>query len=299
MSAERESLHQPVLVNEVVSCLEPTEGDVILDCTFGSGGHANVLMDELGSGGVYLALDWDPESIRNAAFDPEEKECDLQFKQGNFARARDLLDEWGIMNVDAVLADLGWSMDQLRHGGKGLSFEQDEFLDMRLNPDAQQAAADLLHSASKTKLTELFQMHGEHRFGRDIAQKIVEERDERPFRRTYDLLDAIASITGDYRKNETAARIFQALRVEVNRELENLERLLELLPDLLRPQGRAGVISFHSLEDRRVKEAFLNGQEAGYYRQITEKPIQPGKEEVKNNASARSAKLRAIEYTGA
>ncbi len=298
MTSEDPSLHRPVLVQEVVSFLAPSEGEVILDCTFGTGGHAEELMEELGSDGLYLAIDWDPKSIRNISFDPEDKACDLRFQRGNFADARELLDDWGMMNVHGVLADLGWSMDQLREGGKGLSFEQDEFLDMRLNPDAEQTAADLLHSASKEELTRLFQDHGENRFGSKIADRIVEEREHRPFRRTFDLLDTIASITGDYRRNETAARIFQALRVEVNKELENLEKLLDQLPDLLTPNGRACIISFHSLEDRRVKEAFRAGEEAGYYRRITETPLQPDEEEVRKNPSSRSAKLRAIEYTG-
>ncbi len=298
MSALEEPLHEPVLADEVVSCLAPSPSDYILDCTFGSGGHAELLSKRLGSKGGYVALDWDAEHLRNVPFRPENRSCEFVFRNVNFADAREILDDLEIMNVDGVLADLGWSTDQLRTRGKGLSFEQDEFLDMRFHPDAEQTAADLVHSSSQERLTELFRTHGEHRFGRQIAKKIVDRRERQPIRRTLDLLDLIASVTGKHRRNETAARIFQALRVEVNNELENLEQLLEQLPKLLSGGGRACVISFHSLEDRRVKSSFRKGMENGYYRELVDGPVQPDREEVRNNVSARSAKLRAVEYTG-
>jgi len=290
------SVHEPVLLEEVTSLLDPDSEDVLLDCTFGSGGHAEVLTEHLGRDGTYIALDWDENAQSYARFDPEERACAFRLEQENFAHASDVLTRLGVDRVNGLLADLGWSTDQLRRSGLGLTFERDEFLDMRLNPEARKTAADVLHEASVDQLTELFRRHGEHRHGRAIARTIVEEREHRPVRRTLDLMDLIASSTGGGPSRDVAARVFQALRTHVNDELRSLEQLLDALPDLLAAGGRAVVISFHSLEDGRVKQMFSEGIEQGIYRRLVDGPLRPDEEEVRENPSAGSARLRAVEW---
>ncbi len=288
-------LHEPVLAREVLELLDPSPDAVLLDCTFGTGGHAKRLTDRLSSNGNYVALDWDPESKERAPFDEDELECEFVFRTANFVRSKQVLHELNLQRVDGLLADLGWSTDQIKSGGRGLTFEKDEFLDMRYNPDANKPAADLLHEWSAQQLSELFRKHGEHRYGRKLAEKIVEQRRHRPMRRTLDLLDLIESTVGAEQTLDTAARVFQALRTEVNNELENLERLLHQLPELLAPGGRSCVISFHSLEDRRVKQSFQKGHRKGLYELLTEKPVRPERDTVEQNPSSRSARLRAVE----
>lgn len=288
-------LHEPVLVRDVLHYIAPESGDSILDCTFGSGGHARHIAREIEPGGTLIAMDWDPDMPSNIPSDLEKRDLTFHFVSDNFARAKEALSECGRNNVDGLLADLGWSMDQLRSGGKGLTFEKDEFLDMRYRPEADRTAADILHEADREELTEWFRTHGEHKFGRKLADRICEEREKRPLRRTLQLMDLIEEVVGEHRKREVAARIFQALRSEVNQELQNLETLLDQLPDLLTSGGRGCVISFHSLEDRRVKNAFQSGQEKGYYRILTDKPVRPDDRETEQNPSSRSARLRAVE----
>ncbi len=291
-------LHEPVLVKEVRSHLDPSAEAVVLDGTFGSGGHANALMDQLGPDGTYLAIDWDTDALDYADVDPDEYSCSFVFERENFSNAKGVIERHGFHRADVVLADLGWSMDQLKRSGLGLTFEEDEFLDMRLNPEVEQTAADYLHEADVEELTELFRLHGEHRYGQALAREIVKQRDQRPIRRTLDLMDLISSITGSRNDRKTAARIFQALRSEINDELDHLDAFLKRLPELLSDGGRACVISFHSLEDRRVKEAFREGVDKGIYRHLTEGPVQPDPEEVEANPHARSARMRAIERRG-
>lgn len=295
-SDQSEPAHNPVLVDEVLKYLDPRAGDRVLDCTFGSGGHAYAIDREIESSGTLVGIDWDAGALSYAPHEKKDFSSSFTFLNGNFADVIELLQNHGIEPLfDGVLADLGWSMDQLREGGRGLTFEKDEYLDMRYHPEAEQSAAEFLRDASAGKLTELFRTHGEHRYGRKLAEEIVSRRNRQPLQRTLQLYDLIKNIVGGSNAKSVAARVFQALRTEVNRELDNLERLLEQMPDLLETGSRGCVISFHSLEDRRVKESFRKGHRQGFYDLLTEKPVRPERDEMEENPSARSARLRAVE----
>lgn len=254
-----------------------------------------MIMDTMDPGGTYIALDWDSDCLEHTPFNPDEKPPDFHFFQRNFASAEDVLRSLDLEGVDGLLADLGLSLDQIRKSNLGFSFEKDDFLDMRLHPDANRTAADLLHNESEEALTKLFRKHGLDRHGRALARTIVDKREKQPVRRTLQLLDLIEDVCGEHNSYQAAARVFQALRSRVNRDLENLERLLESLPALLNSGGRACVISFQPLEDRRVKQSFLSESKQGDLNLLTEEPVRPERDETLRNPASRSATLRAVE----
>jgi 16S rRNA (cytosine1402-N4)-methyltransferase len=214
--------------------------------------------------------------------------------QANFDRLRDVLDEQGVKKVDAVLADLGFCSDQLDDPERGLSFNLPGPLDMRLDPTRGEPASVLLKRLSERDLANLVFQYGEERFSRRIARKIVEVRKRSPLRTTEQLADLVRGCVprpkGQRHPLDPATRTFQALRIAVNDELGALDRLLAALPECVKPGGQAAIISFHSLEDRRVKQAF---RDRSTWENLTRKPIQASEEEVRNNPRARSAKLRA------
>jgi 16S rRNA (cytosine1402-N4)-methyltransferase len=191
-----------------------------------------------------------------------------------------------------VFADLGFSSDQLAEAARGLSFRDDGPLDMRLDPTAGSTAADLVNTLSEAALADVFWEYGEERHSRRVAKRIVEKRGEKPFVTTAELASVVRSCVPRSGSIDPATRVFQALRIAVNDELGALDRLLAVLPKLVRPGGRAGVVSFHSLEDRRVKHAF---RAPDVWRLVNKKPVEAGSEETAHNPRARSAKLRVVE----
>jgi 16S rRNA (cytosine1402-N4)-methyltransferase len=220
--------------------------------------------------------------------------CQLWLVHRNFEHLRRVLDELQVGSVDGVLADLGFASDQVAKPERGFSFQQEGPLDMRLNPAEGRPASDILARWDERELADLFWEYGEERHSRRIARKIVEARKQTPLVTTTQLAELVRRCVprpkGPAGKIDPATRVFQALRIEVNDELGALERLLDQLPACLKPGGRAGIISFHSLEDRRVKHAFRNRE---VWEVLTRKPVTASEDEMRNNPRARSAKLRA------
>jgi 16S rRNA (cytosine1402-N4)-methyltransferase len=306
--------HVPVLAEEVRRLLDVQPGETVIDATFGAGGHAAVLAPELKGEGKFIGVDRDPsvrpyfESFRRRAGVP------TRFLRGDFADVFERLADNGV-RADAILFDLGVSSMQLDRPERGFSYASDAPLDMRMDPSAEHSARDLVNEASERELTDIFRGYGEERYARQIARAIVRRRREHAFERTGELVETIkAAIPTPARFGEghPARRVFQALRIAVNDELEALETALPAALETLRPRGRIAVISFHSLEDRIVKRFFRReehgctcppefpicvcGREPSL-RTLTKKPIRPTAHEIAINPRAGSARLRAAQKT--
>jgi 16S rRNA (cytosine1402-N4)-methyltransferase len=283
--------HVSVLPDEVLRVLAPQPGEVFVDGTVGAGGHARLIAERLGPAGRLIGLDCDPAMLDLAR--PRLEGFPVTLVQTSFDNLRVVLDDLGIRRLDGMLADLGVCSDQLDDPGRGLSFRQGGPLDMRLDPTVGEPASNLVNRLSERDLADVFWRYGEERFSRRIARRIAERRRQAPFRTTAELAELVGSCVPRPRARhviDPATRVFQALRIAVNDELGALERLLAALPGCVRPGGRVAIISFHSLEDRRVKQAFRDKE---VWQEITRKPITATEREVASNPRARSAKLRA------
>jgi 16S rRNA (cytosine1402-N4)-methyltransferase len=287
--------HVAVLPAEVLAALAPRPGEVFVDATCGAGGHTRLLAERVAPGGRVVALDRDPAMLELAR--PPLQGLPAELVRAGFEELPDVLAGLGLGQVDGVLADLGVCSDQLDDPARGLSFARPGPLDMRLNPAEGEPASELLRRLDERSLADLIYCYGEERFSRRIARRIVEERRRAPLETTEQLAELVRRcVPRPPRSNrrrpaiDPATRVFQALRIAVNDELDALDRLLAALPRVVRPGGRAAVISFHSLEDRRVKNAF---RDKAAWEALTKKPVQAGDEEVRANPRARSAKLRA------
>ncbi|MCI0459336.1 MAG: 16S rRNA (cytosine(1402)-N(4))-methyltransferase RsmH [Gemmataceae bacterium] len=288
--------HVPVLSAEVLDLLAPQPGQVFVDATVGSGGHARLIAERLGPAGWLIGLDQDESMLALARV--RLAGLPVTLVHSNFDRLPRVLKELGVESVDGVLADLGVCSDQLDEPERGLSFQQSGPLDMRLDPTEGESAADLLRRLTERELADIFFHYGEERFSRRIAHRIVETRKQAPLETTEQLADLVRRCVprpkGRRHAIDPATRVFQGLRIAVNDELGALDRLLEALPRCIKLGGRAAVISFHSLEDRRVKRAFRQRE---VWQELTRKPVQASEEEVRANPRARSAKLRAAVRT--
>ena len=285
--------HISVLPVESLALLAPRPGEVWADCTTGAGGHARLIADALGPTGMLLALDQD-ETMLALARPRLEGTCAV-LVPANFDQLPELLAGRGIASLDGVFADLGFCSDQLHDAARGFSFQNDGPLDMRLDARNGFTAADAVNTWSERTLADVFFEYGEERLSRRIARRIVERR---PFNSTRQLADFVRTCvprSADSIRIHPATRVFQALRIAVNDELGALDRLLAMLPKLVKPGGRAGVISFHSLEDRRAKQAF---RDRAIWRAKTKKPVEASDAESARNPRARSAKLRVAERLG-
>jgi 16S rRNA (cytosine1402-N4)-methyltransferase len=288
--------HVSVLPVEVLAALAPEPGQVFVDATVGAGGHSRLLAERLTPGGRLIGLDRDAAMLDLAR--PRLADLPVTLVQAPFSRLREVLDELDITAIDGVLADLGVCSDQLDAAQRGLSFTRPGPLDMRLDPTSGEPASALLRRLSERDLADLIYRYGEERFSRRIARRVVEVRRREPLETTEQLADLVRRCvprpprSANRRRPviDPATRVFQALRIAVNDELGELEGLLRVLPARVRPGGRVALISFHSLEDRLVKNAF---RERSTWEALTRKPVQAGEEEVRNNPRARSAKLRA------
>lgn len=293
-------VHIPVMVSQVIEHLQPAAGKIILDCTLGRGGHAEAIIPKLAPGGRYIGLDLDPVNIADARRKFADAPVACDFVHANFAGARAALDRLGIEGVDGLLADLGFSSSQMDDPERGLSFNRDGPLDMRLDPTGPTTAAHLVNRLSEKELADLIYQYGQERVSRKIARKIVENRSVEPIKTTRRIAEICSWAYGPAASRsriDPATRTFQALRIAVNDEMGNLTALLEQMPRLMRPEGRAVVISFHSLEDRLVKQAFAGWHAAGVARKLTKKPLTADDSELAVNRRSRSAKLRAILFT--
>ena len=279
--------HVPVLPVETLRHLDPRPGEVWADCTTGAGGHTLLVADRVAPGGRVVGLDQDAAMLLLAR--PRLDGRPVTLVRANFDQLPEVLAGLGLTQLDGVLADLGFCSDQLADAGRGLSFRDDGPLDMRLDPTAGQTAADLVNTLGEAALADVLFVFGEERLSRRIARRVVERRQVKRFETTHDLADVVRRCVPRSGGLDPATRTFQALRVAVNDELGALDRLLAALPGVVRPGGRAGVISFHSLEDRRVKQAF---RLPGVWEAVTKKPVEASPAEAAANPRSRSAKLR-------
>jgi len=290
MSPHPDPRHVSVLPAEVPRLLDPRPGETWVDCTVGAGGHARLIGERVGPGGRVIGLDQDPGMLALAR--PRLAGLPVTLVAANFDQLPAVLAGLGVAAVDGVLADLGFCSDQVDDPARGFSFQHDGPLDMRLDPAAGETAADLVNRLGERALADLIWEFGEERHSRRIARRVVERRAERPFATTADLAEVVRRAvprSADSYRIHPATRTFQALRVAVNDELGALDRLLTVLPRVVRAGGRAGVISFHSLEDRRVKHAF---RDRAVWQPVTKKPVEAADDEAARNPRARSAKLR-------
>ena len=291
--------HDPVLLNETIELLQIRAGQTVVDCTLGRGGHAEEIAHRVGAQGQLLALDADPRNLEFARSRLVELPCRIRFFHANFAELSDVLELAEVPRVDAIIADLGLSTNQLFDERYGLSFAQPMSLDMRIDPRTTTTAADLVNKLREEDLANVLYKNADERYSRRISRKIVQARHLSPIMTTDRLAElvrsAIPSRGGAPAKIDPATRTFMALRMEVNHEVENLGRLLEQSPRLLKSGGRLAVISFQSTEDRQVKQALIAAEQAGMLKVITRKPLTPSEPELAANPRSRSAKLRVGE----
>jgi 16S rRNA (cytosine1402-N4)-methyltransferase len=292
------SQHIPVLVEEVMNLLRCEAHKTYVDATVGGGGHALEILKRTSPDGIVIGIDWDEEAIAEAKGALAPFGDRIKIFRENFVRLPDLLEALNISEVDGILLDLGLSSLQLEKKERGFSLKGEGPLDMRMDQRINRTAADLLDGLSFEELESTLREFGEERWAKRIAQAILQEREKKPVGTTQELRQIVhRAIPRRFhpRKIDPATRTFQAFRIRVNEELENLRRVLETGWTFLKRGGRICVISFHSLEDRMVKETFRRLDGDGVMRRITKKPITPSEEEQQRNPRSRSAKLRCAE----
>ena len=306
--------HTSVMPNQVLAYQNLKPGDICVDCTLGGCGHALATLKAIGSDGLLIGIDQDMDAITNArkVFHPFGD--NVRLYHNNFSDLPDILKDVGINGVNSIVLDLGFSLNQLTQSKRGFSFKKDEPLDMRMDIRNSLTAYQVVNTYSEKQLTDIFFTYGEERFSRRMARAIIEKRDCSPIATSLELANIIdGAVPGRAKakqKIHPATRVFQALRIVVNRELERLETFMQAVPTMLVKGGRISIISFHSLEDRIVKQrlrAFENGCTCprqfpicicGFVKQmasVTGKPVTADAEEIKANPMARSAKLRVAQ----
>ena len=299
---QQDVYHVPVLLTETVDALNIQPNGVYVDCTFGGGGHSREILKRLGKDGKLVAFDQDPDAKRNL---PDDER--IVFVPHNFKHLTRFLKLNGFSKVDGIMADLGVSSHQFDEGARGFSTRFDGPLDMRMDPSQPATASSILLNYSQQQLHKLFEQYGEVTNAKTLAATIVQQRNTNPFQTIEQLKQALQPVVKG-NPNKYFAQVFQALRIEVNDELGVLKELLEQLPVVLKPKGRAAIISFHSLEDRLVKNFFKKGsfEEETYnpfdrevkeqvFTILSKKPIEASAEELKRNPRSRSARLRVAE----
>jgi len=287
--------HEPVLLGQVLNYLAPGPGQTFVDCTLGRGGHALAIAQRLGQTGLLIGLEADPRNLRYAADRLKASACPTRLFHANFSQLKQVLAEVGRDQVHGILADLGVSTNQLFDPAYGLSFDQPMPLDMRLDPDLPRTAADLVNHLPESELARVLYELAQERYSRRIARKIVESREVSPIKTTEALAELVRSAIprrAGPARIDPATRTFLALRMAVNREMENLTALLREAPAALAAGGRIAVISFQSTEDRAVKQAFGSLEKTGVMSILTKKPLTPTPEEMACNPRSRSAKMR-------
>jgi len=297
MTVVGNDFHQPVMADAVVSFFQLERGGDVIDATCGGGSHTYRIIQQMPEGGRILAIDRDTDAVEQTRKKLGQFINRITVIKGTFERLRELAREAGMTDVKGVLFDLGISSYQIDHPERGFSYRFEGPLDLRMDRHETLTAAEIVNGYDEARLSRILFELGEERNSRKIAAAIVSRRRKKTITTTRELAEVICSVTNPRWHNKTLARVFQALRLEVNRELELLESALEEAAEVLAPEGRLVVISYHSLEDRRVKN-FLRGRASGDcpdMKIITKKPVVPEKEEVKINPRARSAKMRVGE----
>ena len=294
---ETQVYHTPVLLKESVDGMEITPDSKCIDVTFGGGGHSREILSRLGQDGHLYSFDQDEDAEKNA---PDDKR--FTFVRGNFRFIYNFMRYHNETQVDAILADLGVSGHHFDDETRGFSFRFDADLDMRMNKRGGETAADLLDNASEEELARIFKLYGELNCARKLASRIVKTRAEKPIRRVNELIEIAKPFCPPQREKKEMAKVFQALRIEINKEVEALQEMLKSAKDLLKPGGRLVVITYHSIEDRIVKNFMKSGNiegivEKDFFGKVTspfeaKKVIAPTDEEMERNPRSRSAKLR-------
>jgi 16S rRNA (cytosine1402-N4)-methyltransferase len=278
------------MLAEVLQGLDPQSGQVIVDGTLGAGGHTRALAERVGAGGLVIALDRDGVAL--AAAERNLAGLPIKLVAASYHELPEVLQQLEISAVDGIVLDLGLSSDQLADEARGFSFDATGLLDLRFDTESGQPAWRLLERLDATELANLIYRYGEERHSRRIARKLIEEREKQPLRTAAQVAAIVRRSVPrgrDAERIDPATRTFQALRIAVNDELRTLEVALQKFPACLKPGGRVAVISFHSLEDRIVKEQFRSNDQ---YEVLTRKPLRPSDEEIARNPRSRSAKLR-------
>lgn len=299
---EEETYHTPVLLLPSVDGMNIRPDGTYVDVTFGGGGHSREILSRLGDSGHLLGFDQDEDAERNIVKDPR-----FLFVRGNFRYLPNFLRYHGIKQVDAILADLGVSSHHFDDSGRGFSFRFDGVLDMRMNRRAGKTAAEVVNTYGEERLADIFHLYGELRNSRKLASALVKARAARKITTIPEFMEIIRPLFGREREKKESAKAFQALRIEVNQEMEALKELLYAAIEALKPGGRLVVITYHSLEDRIVKNVMKTGNSAGKmekdffgnvrvpFRMVNNKVIIPDEAEIERNPRSRSAKLRIAE----
>ena len=291
--------HITVLKQEAVTLLDLKPDSVVVDATYGAGGHAAAICERLDERGVYIGIDADETALESSFLHRQKEGPQFHLLHSNFSQLTELLGSLHIKRVDAILADLGWRTDQFTTGGKGFSFTSDEPLHMTYGraEDYLFTAHDIVNGWAEEDIANVIYGYGEERYARKIARAIVMERAQTPIQTARQLALLVSAAVPKGRqpqRTHPATKTFQALRIAVNDELGALEKFLSDAPAVLAPGGVLAVISFHSLEDRQVKLAFRELAHTEHFDLLTKKPITAADQELKENPRARSAKLRAI-----
>ncbi len=288
---------------ECLDALDIRPDGIYADATFGGGGHSRAILERLGPEGRVFGFDRDIDAIVNAPDDPR-----FTFVHSDFRYMRNFLTFYGVARIDGILADLGVSFHHFDTAERGFSFRAEAPLDMRMNKSAGRTAADIINNITESDLTNLLRIYGEVRNAHAVARAIIRAREQAPVATTSDFVNAVSPALNPKSEKKDLARIFQAIRVEVNDELGALQRLLATAPKMLRKGGRMAILTYHSLEDRMVKNTFRTGNPDGKtddtdifgrssspWRDVCRGAVAPSAEEVERNPRARSAKLRAAE----
>lgn len=294
--------HIPVLFNECIDALQINPAGTYVDVTFGGGGHALEIFSRLNEHGKLIVFDQDPDAKKNAWEAPN-----FYFVPANFSFLKNHLRLLNIKQIDGLLADLGVSSHQFDEAERGFTIRENAVLDMRMNQNAELSAFKVVNTYDEAALTSIFRNYGELSNARLLAQEIVLKRTEKPIETTSELMSVLSRFAPKFKDHKFYAQVFQAIRIEVNQELEVLKSLLEQATEMLAPKGRLVVISYHSLEDRLVKNYMKRGSFEGEVQkdffgnvlkplnEVVRHPIIPSEEEIKRNTRARSAKLRIAE----
>ena len=297
-----DTYHVPVLLNESIDGLDIKSDGIYVDVTFGGGGHSREILSRLGNAGHLYSFDQDADAENNV-----EPQDNFTFVRSNFRYLKNWMRYYGVEGIDGLLADLGVSSHHFDDETRGFSFRFDAPLDMRMNKRGGDTAADLLNKCSEEELADMFYLYGELKNSRRIAATIVKARGQKPFETTQDLIDATQPLFPKERGKKEMAKLFQALRIVVNHEMSALREMFEAATELLKPGGRLSVITYHSLEDRIVKNMMKAGNPEGKMKQdffgrvetpfklVNNKVIVPDEDEQERNPRSRSAKLRIAE----
>ncbi len=287
------TIHKPVLLNEVINVLNPQPGEFFIDGTFGGGGHSQAILEKIGENGKLLVIDWNKKAIANGKL--QMANSNVVFVQDNFANLSEILEKNNFPKADGLLLDLGISSDELENSGRGFSFRKDEPLLMTYS-DQEIPVRDLLRQLNKEELAEIIKNYGEENWAIKIAEAIKERLRKKTIETSKEFAELISEALPknyEHGRIHQATRTFMALRIYANKELENLEKVLKNINKVLKNKGRVAIISFHSLEDRLVKNYFRDLAKENLLEIITKKPITATREEVLQNPRSRSAKLRA------